>query len=73
MSFSKRFCRKSPFRKTDEDPNTFKLGLNELGENPQKDRSKYFSSKFPVHEDYNHPDPLSPKMMLYKAKKKFIK
>ena len=55
----------SPFKKANEDPNTFKLGLNKLGENPKKDRSKYFSDKFPVHKDYNHP---KPGFSLYKGK-----
>ena len=42
MSFSRKFCDKSPFKQKDEDPNTFKLGLNELGESPVRNRNKYF-------------------------------
>ena len=62
-----------PFKKTDEDPKTYKLGLNELGENLKKDRSKHFSDKFPVHEDYNYPEPFNPKMLLYKGRRNFKK
>jgi hypothetical protein len=58
-----------PFKKTDEDPDTYKLGLDELGESPApKDHSKYFSGKFPVHKDYNHP---RPGFSLYKGKANF--
>ena len=58
-----------PFKKTDEDPDTYKLGLDELGESPApKDHSKYFSGKFPVHKDYNHP---APGFKLWKGKVNF--
>ena len=57
-----------PFKKTDEDSKTYKLGLDELGESPEKSTSKYFSSKFPVHKDYNHP---KPGFSLYKGKVNF--
>ena len=57
MAFKMKYNSSSfPFKKTDEDPETYKLGLDELGENPKKDRSKYFSEEFPVHEDYNYPN-----------------
>ena len=57
-----------PFKKTDEDPKTYKLGLDVLGENPKKTRDKYFTSKFPVHKDYNSP---KPGFSFYKGKMNF--
>ena len=69
MAFKMKYNSSSfPFKKTDEDPETYKLGLDELGENPKKARSKYFSEEFPVHEDYNYP---KPGFSLYKGKMNF--